>query len=73
MHATIQKPQAPLIAKDRPTVIVKRGNEYEAGTLMYIGTFGGKEIAGLQMSIRQPSKPKICIVDLRLSLDNIRS
>ena len=73
VHATIQKPQAPLIAKDRPTVIVKRGNEYEAGTLMYIGTFGGKEIAGLQMSIRQPSKPKICIVDLRLSLDNIRS
>ena len=59
VHMNIQKPQASLSAKDRPTVIVKRGNEYEAGTLMYIGTSGGKEIAGLQMSVRQPRKLEV--------------
>ena len=76
----IQKPPAPLNAKDRPTVIVKKGNEYEAGTLMYIGIFSGKEIAGLQMSVRQPSKFEmplnhgiIIIVDLRLCLDSFRT
>ena len=52
----IQKPQTPLNAQDRPTVIVKRGNEYEAGTLMYVGTFDGEEIAGVQMSIHRPSE-----------------
>ena len=61
-HMNIIKPQAPLSAKDRPTVIVKRGNEYEAGTLMYTGTLGGKEIAGVQMSIRQPSMFEIPLV-----------
>ena len=35
VHMDIKKPQAPSSIKDRPTVIVKRGNEYEAGTLMY--------------------------------------
>ena len=56
VHMNIQKPQAPLNTKNKPTVIVKRGNEYEAGTLMYTGTLGGKEVAGVQMSIRQPSE-----------------
>ena len=80
VHMNIQKPPAPLNAKDRPTVIVKKGNEYEAGTLMYIGIFSGKEIAGLQMSVRQPSKFEmplnhgiIIIVDLRLCLDSFRT
>ena len=76
VQVNIQKPQGPLSAKDKPTVIVKRGNEYEAGTLMYIGTVGSKEIAGLEMSIRQPSKfesPHIILVDLRLCLDIFRT
>ena len=56
VHVNIQKPQGPLSAKDRPAVIVKRGTEYEAATLMYVGTLGGKEIAGVQLSIRLPSE-----------------
>ena len=55
-YMNIITPPVPLSVRDRPTVIVKRGNKYEAGTLMYIGTFGGKEIAGVQMSIRQSSE-----------------
>ena len=56
-HVNIQKSQAPLSAEDKPDVIVKTGdNEYEAGILLYIGTFDGKEVAGVQMSTRQLSE-----------------
>lgn len=56
VHMKIQKPHTPLNAKERPTVIVKKGDSYEVGTLMYVGTHGGKEIAGVHMSIRQSSE-----------------
>ena len=56
IHVKIRKPHTPLNPKDKPTVIVKKGNDYEAGMLMYIGTHSGKEVAGIQMSIRQQSK-----------------
>ena len=55
-HMKIQKPHAPLNAKEKPTVIVKKGDSYEVGTLMYVGSPGGKEIAGVQMNIRQSSE-----------------
>lgn len=56
VHMKIQKPHTPLNAKEKPTVIVKKGDSYEVGTLMYVGIHSGKEIVGVQMNIRQSSE-----------------
>ena len=57
VHLNLQKPHSPLNVKDKPVVIVKKGEGvYETGTLLYVGYHGGKEIAGMHMSIRQSSE-----------------
>ena len=56
----IQKPLMPLNPKEKPQVIIKRGEgDFETGTLMFIGTINQKEMAGIQLDLRMPSE---CIV-----------
>ena len=65
VHVKVQKPQIPLSAKDKPNVIVKRGvDDFEAGTLRYIGNHGGKEVAGVEMQLRQLSEFKMFVLVL---------
>ena len=65
VHVEVQKPQIPLSAKDKPNVIVKRGvDDFEAGTLRYIGNHGGKEVAGVEMQLRQLSEFKMFVLVL---------
>ena len=53
----IQKPLMPLNPKEKPQVIIKRGEgDFEMGTLMYIGMINQKEMAGIQLDIRMPSE-----------------
>ena len=53
----IQKPLMPLNPKEKPQVIVKRGEgDFETGTLMYIDVINQKEMAGIQLDIRMPSE-----------------
>ena len=53
----IQKPTNALNPKYKPRVVVKRSDDlFEAGTLMFVGTVGGKELAGVQLDLRQMSK-----------------
>lgn len=52
----IGRPRGALSAKNRPKVVVKRGEEYEQGTLMFVGEVGGRELAGIQMDCRVSSK-----------------
>lgn len=56
VHMKIRKPDGPLNTKDKPMVIVKKTHDYEAGVLHYVGNLGGKELAGVQMSIKQSSE-----------------
>ena len=51
----ITRPSAKLTAKDKPQVVVKRNDVYETGTLMFLGTINGKELAGVCMDIRMES------------------
>ena len=54
---SIQKPLMPLNPKEKPQVIVKRGEgDFEMGTLMYTGVINQKEMAGIQLDIRMPSE-----------------
>ena len=61
-HVRLVKPSVPLNAKDKPTVIVKRGADYQSGTLLFVGNFGGKEMAGINMSLRQHSESMVVCV-----------
>ncbi len=45
-----------LNAKNKPRVVIKRGEEFEQGTLMFVGEVNGKELAGIQMDCRVSSK-----------------
>ena len=63
MTTYIQKPPMPLNLKEKPRVIIKRGEgDFETGTLMYIGTINQKEMAGIQLDIRMPSKCSRCLL-----------
>ena len=63
MATYIQKPPMPLNLKEKPRVIIKRGEgDFETGTLMYIGTINQKEMAGIQLDIRMPSKCSRCLL-----------
>ena len=54
---SIQKPLMPLNSKEKPQVIIKRGDgDFETGTLMFIGVINQKEMAGIQLDIRMPSE-----------------
>ena len=58
----IQKPPIPLNPKEKPRVIVKRGDgDFETGTLMHVGMINQKEMAGVQLDIRMPSKCSECL------------
>ena len=43
------RPRGGLNAKNKPKVVVKRGEEYEQGTLMWVGVVNSKDLAGIQM------------------------
>ena len=56
----IQKPLMPLNPKEKPQVIIKRGDgDFETGILMYIGVINQKEMAGIQLDIRIPSECRV--------------
>ena len=60
---SIQKPLMPLNPKEKPQVIIKRGEgDFEMGTLMYIGVINQKEMAGIQLDIRMPSECSGCLL-----------
>ena len=50
------RPRGGLNAKNKPKVVVKRGEEYEQATLMWVGVVNGKDLAGIQMDCRISSK-----------------
>ena len=52
----IQRPSTKLNPKYKPQVVVKRSEGYVAGTLMYLGRMGDKEIAGVYMDIHLSSE-----------------
>ena len=52
----VYRPRGGLNAKNKPKVVVKRGEEYEQGTLMWVGVVNGKDLAGIQMDRRISSK-----------------
>lgn len=53
----LQKPSFQLNPKVKPQVIVRRDSGiFEAGTLMFVGKVGGKDLAGVQMDTRIQSK-----------------
>ena len=52
----VQRCRGELNPKFKPKVIVKRGDEYEQGTLMFVGMVNGKELAGIHMDCRVTSK-----------------
>ena len=59
----LQKPPMPLNPKEKPRVIIKRSDgDFETGTLMYIGMINQKEMAGIQLDIRMPSKCSRCLL-----------
>ncbi len=51
----IGRPCECLNAKKKPRVVIKR-EEFEQGTLMFVGEVNGKELAGIQMDCRVSSK-----------------
>ena len=53
---SIGRPRGALNAKNKPRVVIKRGEEFEQGTLMFVGEVCGKELAGIQMDCRVSSK-----------------
>ena len=53
---SIGRPRGALNAKNKPRVVIKRGEEFEQGTLMFVGEVYGKELAGIQMDCRVSSK-----------------
>ena len=60
---SIQKPLMTLNPKEKPQVIIKRGEgDFEVGTLMYIGVINQKEMAGIQLDIRMPSECNGCLL-----------
>ena len=54
--AYVQKCRGGLNARSKPKVIVKRGEVFEQGTLMFVGLVNGKELAGIHMDCRVISK-----------------
>ena len=52
----VQRCRGELNPKHKPKVIVKRGDEYEQGTLMFVGMVNGKELAGIHMDCCVTSK-----------------
>ena len=62
---SIQRPSTKLNPKHKPQVVVKRSDGYETGTLMFTGTFNGKDVAGVHMDNRINSKYS-SIVDSKL-------
>ena len=53
---SIGRPRGALNAKNKPKVVIKKGEEFEQGTLMFVGDVNGKELAGIQMDCRVSSK-----------------
>lgn len=56
VNMAIQRPSTALNYKAKPQVIVKRSDGYILGTLAYIGTIGGKDVAGVISETRIHSK-----------------
>ena len=52
----VQRCRGELNAKSKPKVIVKRGEVFEQGTLMFVGLVNDKELAGIHMDCRVISK-----------------
>ncbi len=52
----IQRPMTLPNVKTKPQIIVKRGDDYETGTLMYVGKSNGKDIAGVMLDNKLESE-----------------
>ncbi len=53
---SIGRSRGTLNAKTKPRVVIKRGEEFEQGTLMFVGEVNGKELAGIKMDCRVSSE-----------------